>query len=71
MELVVNGESRDLKEGITLTELFAALRLESAYRAVAVNGQVIPRGDHSSTILKNGDRVEIIQAVGGGTGEDR
>lgn len=70
MRLVVNGELRELEEGATVARLFAVLEIDSTYRAVAVNAQVVSRQDYSTTVLKDGDRIEIIQAVAGGTGED-
>ncbi|HLC27152.1 MAG TPA: sulfur carrier protein ThiS [bacterium] len=70
MRLMVNGEPKEMEEGVTVALLFTSLEIDPTYRAVAVNAQVVPRKNYSITVLKEGDRVEIIQAVGGGTGED-
>jgi len=70
LKLIVNGETMELAEVRTVGDLLRALRLdagEGASRvAVAVNLEVVPRGDHAVHALSEGDRVEIIHAVGGG-----
>ena len=66
MKLHVNGVERELDEGCTIAALLAALGLTRDGVAVARNGAVVPRGEHASTALKAGDRVEVIMAVGGG-----
>ena len=66
MQVVINGESRAVDRGIRVSELLVHLGLLRDGVAVAVNGDVIPRGAHGGHSLEPGDRVEIIQAVGGG-----
>ena len=66
LELVVNGEPRRLPAGATLDALVAGLGLELRKVAVAVNRQVVPRGAFASHRLAAGDRIEILEAVGGG-----
>jgi sulfur carrier protein len=67
MKLVVNGEARD-NTAATIAELCAAEGIDPARRgiAVALNGQVVPRSAWVSTLLAEGDRVEIVRALPGG-----
>ena len=66
LELLVNGEPRDVPAGCTGEGLIACLGLESRWIAVAVNRDVIPRSHFDAHCLGPGDRVEILEAVGGG-----
>lgn len=64
--LQVNGEDRPLPEPPTVAALLAELGLDRDGIAVAVNRAVVPRSRHPEHRLAEGDRVEVIQAVGGG-----
>ena len=64
--MTVNGEERDVADGATVAELLAALQLRRDGIAVALNDDVVPRGDHAARPLHDGDRLEIIVAVAGG-----
>jgi len=66
MRIHVNGQPREVAPGTPLTALVASLGLDLRRVAVAVNGAVIPRGELGSRTLAADDRVEIIEAVGGG-----
>ncbi len=66
LELLVNGEPRSLPEGCTLEQLVRSLGLERRRVAVAVNRDVVPRSRFGDQSLVAGDRVEILEAVGGG-----
>lgn len=66
MRLHVNGSARQELEVSTVGELLARLGLAREGVAVAVNGAVVPRSEHANSPLRDGDRVEVIQAVGGG-----
>lgn len=66
MQVHINGEPQALPGPLTLLELLTRLGLEPSGVAVAVNLSVVPRSAHGSTRLAEGDRVEILQAVGGG-----
>ncbi len=66
MRIRLNGEGYPLKMGLCLSGLILELGLVSDGIAVAINGEIIPRATHPSHELKDGDEVEIIQAVGGG-----
>ncbi len=66
LELLVNGEPRDVPADCTVEGLIACLGLERRRIAVAVNRDVIPRSYFAAHTLGPGDRVEILEAVGGG-----
>lgn len=65
MQITVNGRPRSLSDGSTVADLIGELRVGGRY-AVEVNRQIVPRSEHGRTLLKAGDRVEIVQAIGGG-----
>ncbi len=62
----VNGEERTLPAGSTVADLLEGLGLRRDGVAVAVNRQVVPRSRHPTHPLQPDDRIEVIQAVGGG-----
>ncbi len=66
MEILLNGERRELPPGQTVAVLLQASGRAQARVAVEVNREIVPRSRHASHLLSDGDRVEIIQAMGGG-----
>jgi sulfur carrier protein len=62
----LNGEPREVAAGSTLAQLVDALGLAGRKIAVAVNRDVVPRASYAARVLQAGDRVEILEAVGGG-----
>jgi sulfur carrier protein len=62
----LNGRPGEAPVGSTLAELLMSLGMEGPGLAVAVNERVVRRDDHPTTRIAPGDRIEIIQAVGGG-----
>ena len=66
MELVINGESRQFPSPLSVADLVAALNHAGKRIAVERNGDIVPRGRHAETVLTDGDRIEIVVAVGGG-----
>ena len=62
----VNGEARTVRAGASVADLVEALGLGGRKLAVAVNRDVVPRAQHARLRLSEGDRVEILEAVGGG-----
>ncbi len=66
MELVINGERRQFPSPLTVAELVAALNHTGKRIAVERNGDIVARGRHAETVLADGDRIEIVVAVGGG-----
>lgn len=67
MQLQVNGESRELAlSAATVAGLLCALELPRTRVAVELNGAVVPRKDHETHAVGDGDVVEIVTLVGGG-----
>ena len=66
MEILVNGQVRQVCEGTTVAELLNELGLAGRYVAVELNLQVVPRARHAEHRLAGGDRLEIVTLVGGG-----
>jgi sulfur carrier protein len=62
----VNGEARQLPPDTTVAELLAQLAPAGRRVAVERNGSIVPRSMHGTTVLADGDRLEIVIAVGGG-----
>ena len=66
ISLTINGKKVDLEGPTPLTGYLESKGLAGRQIAVAVNGDVIPREQHASVTLEDGDRVEIVRPVGGG-----
>jgi sulfur carrier protein len=65
--LTVNGQERVFADAtLSLAELLERLGHAGKRIAVEHNGEVVPRSRHAETRLENGDRLEIVVAVGGG-----
>ncbi len=64
--LRVNGEAVELADGATVAELVESHASQSTGVAIAVNEEVVPRSEWTSTSLAEGDRVEILAAAQGG-----
>lgn len=65
MRLQVNGEVRDI-EATTVLGLVEALGLDPRKVAVERNLEIVPKSLHGATALADGDRIEVVQFVGGG-----
>ena len=66
MLLHVNGQPTDLPPGFTARQLLERMELAGKRVAVEVNGEIVPRSVHAAHELKDGDKVEIVHAIGGG-----
>ncbi len=66
MKILVNGEAMELAEQSTVQELLARLEMTQGRVAVEVNADIVPRSLHQQHLLNDGDRVEIVHAIGGG-----
>ena len=65
MQLTINGEAKEFADGLTISELLAALGLEGPV-AVEKNREIVPRAQHAAEKLKDGDVLELVHFVGGG-----
>ena len=66
IQVTLNGELRPCADGSSLADLLAAAGHAGRRVAVERNGEIVPRSRHAETLLADGDRVEIVQAIGGG-----
>jgi len=66
MVIAVNGEPRDVADGTTVIGLLAALGVQDGPVAVERNRQIVPRSEHGTTTLQQGDELEVVHFVGGG-----
>ena len=67
MKLTINGKEKEIHSSQTVTELVEELAISAPNIAVALNSQVIPKSQYPQTPVKEGDKIEIVHAVGGGT----
>ena len=66
MRIELNGEPKEVPEGLTVTALLAHLAIDAPRVAVELNTQVVRRVALPTTPINPGDRVEIVTFVGGG-----
>ena len=66
MEIIVNGEARQVADSCTVADLIEELQLTGKRLAVEVNLDIVPRSSHAQHPLQAGDKVEIVHAIGGG-----
>ncbi|MDI1298890.1 sulfur carrier protein ThiS [Methylotenera sp.] len=67
MQLIINGKPRSFDaENFTVAQLVAQLNLEGKRLAIECNGEIVPRSQFADKQLTDGDKLEIVGAVGGG-----
>jgi sulfur carrier protein len=66
VQVMANGTSVDLDDGATLDDLLARLGLGAKWVVVERNGDPVPRNETATTVLVEGDRLELVRAVAGG-----
>jgi sulfur carrier protein len=66
LSVFVNGEARRFDTPLSVSNLLVRLDLAGKRVAVERNGEIVPKGLHAETALADGDRLEIVVAVGGG-----
>ncbi len=66
MELTVNGQPESLATGSTMSALLTHLSFTNRRIAIEVNQEIVPRSNYGRFQLHEGDRVEIVHAIGGG-----
>ena len=67
MTIVLNGEKQQVTANTSISQLLKNLNLENKRLAVEINQQIIPRSEFDQHILNEMDKVEIVQAIGGGS----
>jgi thiamine biosynthesis protein ThiS len=66
MRIVLNGESREVPEGSSVTSLLRELQIQDEQVAVELNLTIVDRRAFERTSLREGDRVEVLGFIGGG-----
>ena len=66
MQILVNGAAQEVATQTTIQQLIEILALGDGKIAVEINGEIAPRSLFSETILQPNDKLEIVQAIGGG-----
>ena len=66
MQVQINGESRLFEQEMSISTLLQESGLAGKRIAVEVNETIVPKSRHAETMLQDGDRIEIIHAIGGG-----
>jgi sulfur carrier protein len=66
MHIQLNGEPYELPDGESVAALLNRLELTGRRVAVELNLDIVPRSQHDSTALNEGDQVEVVHAIGGG-----
>ncbi|MFY9222726.1 MAG: sulfur carrier protein ThiS [Blastocatellia bacterium] len=66
MQIVLNGENKEISENISLKQLVDKLELKQERVAIELNKTVARRKDWAEIMLKDGDQLEIVHFVGGG-----
>ncbi len=66
MKLTINGEARDVPRAMSIAELLVHLGLTEGPVAVEVNRAIVPRAQHATHAIADGDVLEIVHMVGGG-----
>ena len=67
MTLHINGEQREFPDGLTVAGLVAQLGMKADRVAVELNLEIVPRTLWDTTVLKDGDKLEVVHFVGGGS----
>jgi len=66
MQLKINGQMRNLESPLSIAELLSRLQLVPDRVVVELNETILTADHHSTTLLQDGDNLELIQFVGGG-----
>jgi len=64
--VIINGESREFKDGSTLGDILKELNIEDKVMAAAVNMQIVKKDNWQNYEVKDGDKLELLDFVGGG-----
>ncbi len=67
MNIILNGQNKKIDDNTNIEKLLISLNLDNKRLAVEVNQEIIPRADFDSFTLSELDKVEIVQAIGGGS----
>jgi thiamine biosynthesis protein ThiS len=66
MKIRINGEDKEIAEGLSIARLLEELQIRPGRVVIEYNRNIVSREAHGSTLLKDGDALEIVHFVGGG-----
>ena len=66
MQVFVNGDALEIEDGASVADLVTTLTDDPRGIAIELNREIVPKSAHGKTTLKEGDRLEVVQFVGGG-----
>jgi thiamine biosynthesis protein ThiS len=66
MKIFINGEEREIPPRMTILQLLEHLKLDTRVVAVEHNLYVVPKGEYRHRVVEEGDKLELVQFVGGG-----
>lgn len=66
MRIFLNGEHQEVADGTTVEALVQTLTGDPRGIAIERNLEIVPKAEHAETLLEDGDRLEVVQFVGGG-----
>lgn len=66
MKIILNGDSREVPDNLSASELILSLGLANKRLALEINREIVPRSTFENHIIQPDDRVEIVHAIGGG-----
>ena len=66
VKISVNGKPMEVEPGLTVEGLLTLLDVKREYTAVALNREVTPKASYAATVLREGDKIEIVRPMGGG-----
>lgn len=66
MTLIINGETKEFDDSLTLQDIITNLQIENKVMAAAVNMNIVKKDDWKNFIPKDNDKIELLQFVGGG-----
>ncbi len=66
MNILLNNKPETIFDGSTIKKLLEQKKIQDKYFAVEINRKIIPKSKHDSHVIKDGDKIEIVTAIGGG-----
>ncbi len=66
LTLQINGEKKQLSADSCVSALVETMPLAGKRFAIELNGEIVPKSAHATTLLHDGDKLEVVVAVGGG-----
>ena len=66
MKIIINGEEKEIEEGISLSNLLEQLHIKDKVMAAAINMEIVKKEQWSSYTPQEGDKLELLEFVGGG-----